>query len=383
MDLTLIMYTEIDILCILLVFYIGYKSIYKIEKRRSWQFFVVSLFFIEMVIGSDLIWALMEGGVLPNVSPFNYIVNCIYFLFSILITECWFLYTEYELNSSYTHDRNFLIVGSIPFAVMLILLIISYSNGCIFRFDEQGKYVRGPFAVLSFVIPCLYLIFSTVHATLCSFKKENYINRRRFLSLAGFAFITALACGVQLVIPGTPIPCIGITCAVLLVYMSTQDLLVSLDPLTKFNNRNQMVRHLSYKMDHANEDTLLYLLIVDMDGFKQINDTHGHVEGDKALIDLAAILMHTAAKFNCFVSRYGGDEFILIHEAHRRGELEELCDYIHESIATRNKDAEFKIGVSLGAARYSKDIKYVPDFIAKADKALYEVKREKKKRRIH
>lgn len=209
-----------------------------------------------------------------------------------------------------------------------------------------------------------------------AFQKKRYIKRRHYLSLATFALPAVIPAIVQVFIVGTPLPGIGLTLSILMVYMTAQDLLVSIDPLTRLNNRNQMIRYLSHKLEHHEEKTSLFLLILDLDRFKQINDTFGHVEGDAALIQFSSVLKQVSSVFNCFISRYGGDEFIIIYETEEEESVDSLCRFIHEKLAESNKKSskEYHLTTSIGYAKYTPEIHYVPEFISRADQKLYEVK---------
>ena len=77
--------------------------------------------------------------------------------------------------------------------------------------------------------------------------------------------------------------CVGITLSSLVLFISIQDLQISVDPLTALNNRFQLERYLEQAMDtqqHVWQDEL-YLCILDMDLFQSINDKFGHIEGTK------------------------------------------------------------------------------------------------------
>lgn len=377
----LMMYGELDGLCILLLIYIIFKSFRNIESRESWRYFQCSLFFITIFLISDLVWALMEYDAIPSFHPLPHIINSIYFMSSVMGTGYWFLYTEAELKTNTIKKPHFRLLTSMPIPLMAILLIINCFNGCLFYFDENGYYIRGSLNILSFIVPLIYLFASIIHPLTRAFKKQYYVNRKNYIYLSLFALITTLTSILQMLVPHTPLPCIGISTAVLLVYLNTQDHLISLDPLTQLKNRHHMIRYLSYKMDHADESHPLFLLIVDLDQFKNVNDTYGHVEGDRALVRLANILKEAAAIFNCFTSRYGGDEFIIIYEPENPSDIDKLCSFIHTRLEESNhqNDAVCILKTSIGYARYTDDIKYVPEFIALADRSLYKEKRRKKK----
>ena len=261
-NLAMMMYTEIDIICVILLLYIAIKSFKNIERRQSWLYMQYSVCFVILFACSDLLWNLIENHVVFCTRPVAYLINSFYYMCAVGATATWFLYTESELDTGHINEKYFKAVSSIPALILFILLIASYQNGILFFIDDEMNFHRGPLNLLAFAIPCFYLILSVVHSLSRALIKENYVNKKQYLNLAQFSLTPTVCCTLQILLPGTPLPCIGIAAGMLLVYMNSQELLVSLDPLTKLNNRYNMVRYLSDKMEHINEGHTLHLLIV-------------------------------------------------------------------------------------------------------------------------
>jgi diguanylate cyclase (GGDEF)-like protein len=195
--------------------------------------------------------------------------------------------------------------------------------------------------------------------------------------------ITPMVCGVlQAFFLTVPIMCYGATAAVLLLYITATENRISKDPLTKINNRQEMNRYLSQKMKSRTQKMDLYLLIMDVDNFKGINDKYGHVEGDRALVTVARALEISCsdAKNRAFLSRYGGDEFIVVMEAENEQQVEETAAIIRDNITKLNEEsgAAFKLEACIGYARYDFDNpENIPQLIARADEKLYEMKKNR------
>ena len=79
---------------------------------------------------------------------------------------------------------------------------------------------------------------------------------------------------MQVLFVGSPMISAGVTFASLQVYVSSREQLISVDPLTKLNNRMEMVRYLDNKMKNRSPGKDLYLFIMDLDYFKKINDKY-------------------------------------------------------------------------------------------------------------
>ncbi|MBN2424309.1 MAG: diguanylate cyclase [Calditrichaceae bacterium] len=130
---------------------------------------------------------------------------------------------------------------------------------------------------------------------------------------------------------------------------------------------------------HKRTNTGLSLLILDVDNFKNYNDTMGHPAGDKVLKKLGAILT-ASVRENDIVARYGGEEFAVILPAIEHEGAGILAERIREKIETTPFDNENvqplgKITVSIGAASLPVDANNTKDLIRFADNALYEAKR--------
>lgn len=117
------------------------------------------------------------------------------------------------------------------------------------------------------------------------------------------------------------------------------------------------------------------IILVDIDFFKKINDSFGHVAGDDCLITVADKIKSCIKPFVSSVSRYGGDEFIIIINDASSTIVEIVCMHIKKSINenTLKSIGDKCVSVTQGAA-ICHNAKYVNDIINCADKALYEAK---------
>ena len=120
------------------------------------------------------------------------------------------------------------------------------------------------------------------------------------------------------------------------------------------------------------------VLMFDLDNFKHINDTYGHLEGDKALLAASKVLKNVVKDTNVFLARFGGDEFIIIAKDYSEDDINSLISKIEEETKLINqKNTEYIIGISCGYAFLEKD-EDVLNTIERADQKLYERKKEKK-----
>ena len=125
---------------------------------------------------------------------------------------------------------------------------------------------------------------------------------------------------------------------------------------------------------------MLSLMMIDVDSFKQYNDTYGHVASDNCLRSIARVLAQSLSRTGDFVARYGGEEFVAVlpntDENGARLLAEKLLRAVHDCKMPHkeNTAAEYltvSIGVTTGRVRHTHT---ADDFIARADEMLYKSK---------
>jgi diguanylate cyclase (GGDEF)-like protein len=149
----------------------------------------------------------------------------------------------------------------------------------------------------------------------------------------------------------------------------------NLDGLTKVFNRRALDRYLENVTKKGTLQHDLYLLILDIDDFKNINDTYGHIVGDKILIFISNLLRKTLRDGDK-VFRYGGEEFVVILNRITKEKCEEIAKRILHTVRTNTlfyKGKSVKVTMSIGVTKYlSGDTSET--LIERADKALYRSK---------
>jgi len=148
------------------------------------------------------------------------------------------------------------------------------------------------------------------------------------------------------------------------------------DPLTGMYNRRYFDDRLAQEFNRSTRYRRPFsVVIVDVDGFKQANDQHGHAFGDELLINSAKIF-HQVLRHEDTAYRYGGDEFaLLLPETGKAGALE-VAERLRENFVTENSIAEkqIKLSLSIGIACYPEDGNTQKSLISAADSRMYHSK---------
>ena len=156
--------------------------------------------------------------------------------------------------------------------------------------------------------------------------------------------------------------------------------LALLDDLTGVGNRRQLLQRLTEECARSNRSSQPFaLLVVDLDNFKMINDTHGHAAGD-ACLQHFTLMAQTRLRPGDLLARTGGDEFCIMLPA---STLREGAMIARRIVEVCREDAagcagtEVPLSVSIGIAQWTREIGILPDrLIAAADHALYVAKKE-------
>jgi len=143
----------------------------------------------------------------------------------------------------------------------------------------------------------------------------------------------------------------------------------SLDFLTQVYSRQSI---LSYAKNKINQNKVISLIVIDIDYFKQVNDTYGHMFGDLVLTMISSVVKQIVGDKGR-VGRMGGDEFIIIlDDISQEADLKPILKKVREEIESIYfGKPDFKVSVSMGAAAFVDDVSSYDELFQVADKALY------------
>ena len=143
------------------------------------------------------------------------------------------------------------------------------------------------------------------------------------------------------------------------------------DQLTGCLNRRGLLRELAMKSEMGKN---FYLIFLDLDNFKQINDTLGHEAGDELLCEVATTWNNIPSKFPFTVCRLGGDEFAIIYETTNKDVTTEFIINVLHSITMLQSNFAASVSASAGLALYDEDTSDLQQLLSYADTAMYKAK---------
>jgi diguanylate cyclase (GGDEF)-like protein len=149
------------------------------------------------------------------------------------------------------------------------------------------------------------------------------------------------------------------------------------DLLTGLSNRRDMIKRLTNEMNRIQQTgQTLTILLVDVDHFKQVNDTFGHLVGDQVLADIAD-MMRSILRTSDLCARWGGEEFLLLLPDTDSTNAKKIAERLRQIImnhAFTGKDFSFSLTISIGGAS-SLPAQRLEDIIQAADTMLYQAKK--------
>lgn len=153
--------------------------------------------------------------------------------------------------------------------------------------------------------------------------------------------------------------------------------LAAVDPLTEAYNRRFGLARLREEFSRAvRAENPLGILMLDLDHFKAINDTYGHLVGDRVLRAVAGACRRVVREGDVLI-RYGGEEFLVLLPGAGAADIKQVGERIRRAVAeTSVEDGDLRVGVtvSLGGTTFREAVESADSLIAEADRALYEAK---------
>lgn len=340
-------------------------------KNRYFNCLVILqiLFFIV-----DIIWSL--GYFIIPLTKGGYEIirysKMVYFIIGGFSAFCWFMYIEVHMGARFSSTKKRRLLIGIPIIISSITtIIISFVT-------ENKKLVENPLVSISLMyIPFAYMLFASIYCVFMSIKSSSQIKKKYFLTMALYPLGLMVVSALQVFLIDLPIFCLGTTFIIFMMYISKTQSQVSTDALTGINNRSALTRYIG----EYTEFNYTYVLMIDVDKFKSINDNFGHVEGDRALVILAQALKNGCDKATetSFLARYGGDEFIIIVSNEKEFDIEEFVSLLHNEVnETHSKTKGYEINVSIGYSRVLQNDSILT-VINNADEEMYKNKASKKR----
>ena len=369
-------YLLVDAFCILLAVIIIRRVGSSFGSEREIRYFKQMIGFYLLFCLADALWMPINFGIFAQNAFLNMMLSTINLGSMAFVAYYWLCYALVKMG---THNLNTLrsrIVVAMPIAILVGLYVVNTHTGWMFSIGADGTFVRGPLYVLSAVISLGYVLIVAVWAIAAMRTEESRAQRHEYITFIQFGIIPVVACLFDVVCGNTPAIALGVLSAIILVFSNLQETRIFNDALTGLNNRRRADLFLADRIQAASNNKPVCVYVLDVNKFKQINDTRGHAEGDHALQVVADGLRSAAGKVKGFVARWGGDEFILISDVSEGQKPEDVVTCIDECIASacESNGLEYRLSVTMGYAICTSANEDQEALFERADRMLYDRK---------
>lgn len=338
------------------------------SDSRIWTYQSISiisvLFILVLNISSGLVTYYSESaffkGFLVLLWQISLIVTtiCVFYL---VFNELKEKYLRYQVNNDWLYG----IPGFIEIAVLVVLSLFSADK----RYSDLISSIA---SVSIYVVINFYILlgaFLCYKSSLYNLDFDiKYIARKHlyYYTVLCIAFLIE-----QVVFSNAAV---GTSYVVFLLfnYMTKSKTMISQDSLSGVNNRvsfNKYINNVFLSKEHDGA----YIVYIDIDKFKQINDTYGHIEGDEAISLVGKTLKSIAGETNSFVARIGGDEFVMIVKTTEEEKVKKVIQNISFELEERIifSDKQYDLTVSCGYIEVKKNQKNIKELMVKADESMY------------
>ena len=368
------LYVEIDIFAIVILILLlttGSRTFAQEEQKLFHQ----SVLALIVVLAFDAItWAVdrkdFSGARIMNIAS-----ETAYWMSTLFPCYYGYMYC-YEKVYGRNSSAGYRMVLFIPVLIGQTLLVLNLFNGWVFHVSEKNLYQRGPYYLIVAMLPFIY-IFVAVNKTLKKSRNVHIYEKRQFRMLALYMGLPFLGSLLEIFMYGVPTTWICLTVSLVMCYLYIQNGDFASDATTRLNNRRRFDDYAAWKTSTLHGDTTMYILMIDLNYFKAINDTYGHREGDEALARVAAALKKATSERPAFLARVGGDEFAIILNGVCEQDVVNTIADINRTMDEFNDKAArpYRISLAIGYAGMTGNTKIAFDrLFSQADQQMYEEK---------
>lgn len=369
-----ITYAGGNIICLIIFGILLSHDLLSVDRQEKQRKFDNTLIAVMLYFVSDSIWAAVVSGIIPATMTSVVITNLANYFIMAYISYTWLGYVMALVNMPNRNSRKTQWLILSPFAVSTVIMIL------VFVFNRQvmisdALKIQPAVYLFLVLVPDIYtgiVMFVSIRRAL---REKNLIEKRKHLYVGFFPLLTIAGGMVQLnFAEDKPLFCFSCTILMLVFFINMMEDRISIDPLTGLNNRGQLIYYSMQKNNVHREGRETFVIMMDANGFKMINDNYGHAEGDSALVIIANALKKTVKNVSMplFLARYGGDEFIIIAHPVNEEEIKKLVRDIRCEIESQciNQGKPYIISIGAGYDKLQRD-EAMENCIQRADRKMY------------
>lgn len=294
----------------------------------------------------------------------NYAFNFLLFVCSALVPGFWASYIHYKIFGDKEKVRK-LLWFQFPLLIALLLAVINLIHPIIFDIPtDTNLFIRLPLISINYIMVYGLVIYTVVMAI----KERSKLKRIVLSAVLLFVILSFLSSLLQVLNYGLIVMYPMLALSIIVIYLFLETTSSATDYLTGLYSRSRFDEYLMSKVEKNEEFTVVML---DLDDYKQFNDEHGHVVGDRILI-MYANLMKQAFGEKSLVARYGGDEFVVVIPDSQEESIMKYKEKISKGINKSSDKIFRKVRFAYGFSTRTKENQYGYDKLLKeSDEVMY------------
>ena len=355
---------------VVLLALLAFVSRTKVQRRRT-EDKLYTIMIIGVMLGCcmEALSYMLDGRLFPGARLLNYIANTYLFSVNLLLPFCVLVYIDLGLYGDPSRIWKKYKAQIVAGAVMFILNIVNFFVPISYYITPENVYERRPLSYVYYFV----ILFYVITAMVITHKYEKEHGTRSFFSIEIFLVPILLGVTLQFIFYGLSLAWLSSAIGLTGLYMMQQNEAAYIDTLTGVYNR-QYLNHVA-----ANWNRKGYRfsgMMADVDKFKRINDSFGHSEGDRALVEAASILKTVCAK-NALLFRFAGDELVILLRTDDLAEIKKEEEAIKAALDAYNADSgkPYRLELSVGHAVFDPKTGDIDALMKEMDANMYEVKR--------
>lgn len=313
---------------------------------------------------------LLDGKIFPGDREITLLLNTFVFLASVVIAYLWICYVDFKLFESHARLRRIYPIAAIPLLIVCGLTVANLFVEVFFGVTQDNVYYRTTLVWIPYVVVYGYMTYGAVLAYL--YRKRT--NRYLFMPVVAFLIPIYLGSIIQLLCYGLALIFASVALGLTLLYINLQNEENFLDPLTNLYNRNYLLHYMEQINRQVRKGKQVTGIMLDVNDFKHINDTYGHIAGDGVLRAVGKILLQATGS-DFVVVRYGGDEFVILVEHADQRRVQDILDCIDRELERYNASGEAPLPVSLSTGIAEFQTVDIFGFFQEMDRNMYTNKR--------
>lgn len=288
------------------------------------------------------------------------------FLGNVMIGYLWAKFIMVHMNIPFSDIRRniYRTIGLIS----IVLLVINIFYPLVFSVSD-GRYQRG-FAYIIFLIFAAFYILDSLYLYV---KRVKKIGSLKLFPVHIFLIPVILGVVIQAFFVEIAITWTSIAISVAGIMTALKNEIIFTDCLTGLYNRVYL--EFLHKRACNKKDCWVSGIMIDLNGFKQINDNYGHAEGDLALCIVADLLRKSFSEYSV-VTRYAGDEFVIMLNTTDDQLIQKIIKSAKKNFVTENEknDKPYQLSASMGYAITNLSNETIDDFMNRIDEQMYQDK---------